>query len=161
MRTSAFVLLFVLLVSVNSICEATCYTVHSPKGKVVYQSTTSPVDLSTSISEGMKNAFPDHSLVMSSNQDCHEVQGGNGIQKSADFGGVKNSKNQVSFETGGRDLSNYFEHKEEMYVSSSPAFRGSAKSAGTDVNVRGYTRADGTHVRGHTRAAAGGGKRGR
>jgi hypothetical protein len=111
-RIFPFALSLVLLLGVTSICKATCYTVHSPKGKVVYQSTTSPVDLSMSISQGLKNSYPDHSLVMSSNQDCHEVQASEGIYKQAEFGGRKNSKNQVSFEAGGRDLSNYFEHKE-------------------------------------------------
>jgi hypothetical protein len=157
-----FFALSVLLVLVPSQSQATCYTVHSPQGKVIYQSSVSPIDLSQSISAGMNASFPGHSLVTSSGMtNCHEIQTNTSAQKVASASGIKGSKKSEDGTVGSTDLSNFFETKDEMYVSSNPAFVGSARAAGTDVNVRAYTRADGTQVRAHTRAASGSGRKGK
>ena len=59
-----YLLIFIILLTQNSLASATCYRIFDPTGQVVYQSSTPPVDLSGSISQAVESKFPGGHLII-------------------------------------------------------------------------------------------------
>ncbi len=55
------------------VSAAACYTMIDARNAVVYQSRTSPIDLSRSIATEMARRFPSRSLVISTSDGCVEI----------------------------------------------------------------------------------------
>lgn len=51
------------LFSLPTLSLAYCFSVYTPQNQLVYQSTTTPIDLSRPISAGLSARYPNHHLV--------------------------------------------------------------------------------------------------
>lgn len=59
-----YLLIFIILLTQNSLASAACYRIFDSTGQVVYQSSTPPVDLSGSISQAVESKFPGGHLII-------------------------------------------------------------------------------------------------
>ena len=66
----AFVPLALLLGAVASPAGAECFTVYDSAHRIVYQSDTTPIDLSGPIGPAMQARFPGGQLIISEDRDC-------------------------------------------------------------------------------------------
>ena len=127
--------------SLVSTAFAACYTVYDPANKVILRSTASPIDLSKSLSAATAERFPGHVIVVSSDStSCTEIDfrvGASGSRSSNPADLLDAPPSSIVTGSGG----------------------GGSSQAGTDVNVRGYYRKDGTYVAPYTRAAPGRGRK--
>lgn len=117
---SAFMAL--LLCSIPSLSFAYCFSIYSPQDQLVYRSTVVPIDLSLQLSEGLKVRFPNHHLVFVADESaCTD------FRLAANAGNVARRGASVSdtYSTG----------------------TGIARTPGTDVSVKSYTRKDGSVAR--------------
>ena len=133
-------LLAVAGAALGSNAFAACFTVTDRANAVIYRGESSPIDLSKPISEGIAERFPGGHLVMS--------------LYSCSGSGPASSSENLSMTTSGNP--GYEARLGRYSVAGSlggSGYRGSGSdsSPGTDVQVRSYTRSDGTVVRGHTR----------
>jgi hypothetical protein len=131
--------------------SAMCYTILDAKGAVVLRSSVPPIDLSKTTSDAMQEKFPGKSLIVTGDSpsctDIDLLSPRLPLQhaKAADLLDVPEfgrPTEQTSFDGTSNSVPS-----------------GSKRTAGTDVNVRGYYRKDGTYVPAHTRAAPGRGKK--
>jgi hypothetical protein len=131
--------------------SAMCYTILDAKGAIVLRSSVPPIDLSKTTSDAMQEKFPGKSLIVTDDSpsctDIDLLSPRSPLQhaKAADLLEVP------EFGRSAEQISN------DGVSNSVPS--GSKRTAGTDVNVRGYYRKDGTYVAAHTRAAPGRGKK--
>ncbi len=66
-----------LVCSLPTLSLAYCFSVYSPQNQLVYQSTSTPVDLSRQISAGLRERYPNHHLVfVPYESSCAEVGSG-------------------------------------------------------------------------------------
>jgi hypothetical protein len=114
-----------LLCSIPSLSFANCYSIYAPQDQLVFRTTVAPIDLSLPISEGLKVRFPNHQLVFVADESgCTNVGvvanagnfAGRGASGSIDLSRVNDT---VSYSTG----------------------NGIARTPGTDVSAKNYTRA--------------------
>ncbi|HEY4958096.1 MAG TPA: hypothetical protein VII31_09795 [Caldimonas sp.] len=65
------------LLALPGIAAANCYAMYDGQNRLVFQSTVSPIDLSTRISETMRSRFPGVYLIMiPDDSDCRELRTG-------------------------------------------------------------------------------------
>jgi len=132
-----------------------CYTIYTPDNKVAYQSTTAPVDTSLPYSQTVGKLLPGHHMVVTATDFCPEVSQ---AEIAAQLG-VAPPLAASSFlarveEFAARDQDGHRYFNDYGGRSYSGGSVGStARTPGSDVHVRGYTRPDGTQVRAHTRSA--------
>jgi hypothetical protein len=131
--------------------SAMCYTILDAKGAIVLRSSAPPIDLSKTTSDAMQEKFPGKSLIVTGDSpNCTDIDllsarlplqhaKAADVLEVPEFG---RSAEQTSNDSASYGVPN-----------------GSKRTAGTDVNVRGYYRKDGTYVTSHTRAAPGRGKK--
>jgi hypothetical protein len=120
---SAFAAL--LLCSIPSLAFAFCFSIYSPKDQIVYRSTVVPIDLSMQITEGLMDRFPNHHLVfVPENSGCTEI----GVVSSAG-----NAARLGESGSGGFSRPN----DPDSYSAGSSI----ARLPGSDISVKGYTRA--------------------
>ena len=135
-----------------------CFTVLSPQGRVVHQSTASPLDLSDLISQELQDKYPNHHFVFGEDKQCRSVGEGD-LASSA--GTVAQASNEAVIAAMlSRYPSTLSSESYNAYSQASQSWnygfsRSAGSQAGTEVNVRGYSRRDGTYVPAHTRAAPG------
>jgi hypothetical protein len=121
MRTTRLIasLSFVALLALPSLASANCYSVYDAKNRLAFQSTVSPVDLSTRISDGMRARFPSgHLTMIPDDSDCREYRTGATTSPRFDAGDAKGTQPGPA-ET----------------LEASPLLRGSA-SRGEDLGTR-------------------------
>ena len=146
-RPSAFLLATccVLLVLGNS-AFANCYTVYDRENQIVLRSVKSPLDLSKPLSVVIAERFPGGSVVISADSTaCTEID----LQASRSGGKTSN-------------VADLLDAPSAIVTTGFPSVSGvgaSNNQAGTDVQVRGYYRKDGSYVPAHTRAAPGRGRK--
>ena len=75
----AFVPLAMLLGVAASTAGAECFTVYDSAHRIVYQSDTTPIDLSGPIAPAMQARFPGGQLVISGDRDCTFVSPGSPV----------------------------------------------------------------------------------
>lgn len=136
---------------------STCYTLLDAAGATVYRGPTAPIDMSRPISDALRDTYPGHHLIFGHDLDCpagsppayagHTAAAGPGARASIDAILARYPDLGVTHHVGSPHLGS---------IPASAARSGARQTrAGTDVHVRAHTRADGTQVRAHTRAAPG------
>jgi hypothetical protein len=63
------------------VAAAECFSMYDTKNALVYQSQTSPIDLSRPISEEMARHYPSRALVISTSISCEDGRGGSGASR--------------------------------------------------------------------------------
>ena len=80
MRTTRLqaILPLALLLSLPGVAgAANCYSIYDAKNQLTFQSTVAPVDLSTRISQSMRERFPGaHLVIVPDDEDCREYRTG-------------------------------------------------------------------------------------
>ncbi|HEX4234100.1 MAG TPA: hypothetical protein VH041_07315 [Caldimonas sp.] len=75
---------------------ANCYSVYDAQNRLALQSTVSPVDLSTRISDGMRERFPGGFLIIVPDDvDCREFRTGPFTSPRFESGKVEESREQM------------------------------------------------------------------
>jgi hypothetical protein len=138
-----------------------CFAIYDAKDSLVLQTTDTPIDLSKSISAQMEKKFPGHYLTMSNVSYCPHIERKPERVASTSISG--DTKRPSAAEIA-------------RFLAQTPSFGdgGDGNSSGTsgglygggigrhqpgrDVNVRAYTRSNGTAVSAHTRASPGRGR---
>ena len=111
-----------VLVVVPSIASANCYSIYDAKNRLALQSTIAPVDLSTRISDGMRNRFPGgHLVIVPDDSDCREYRTGPTLTPRFEGGGAAGT-----------------EPPPEHTLEASPLLRGTGTNA--DLTTREATR---------------------
>ena len=101
-----------------SLASANCYSIYDAKNRLAFQSTITPVDLSTRISEAMRARFPGGYLVMiPDDSDCREYRTGPTTSPRFDAGGSPGT-----------------EQPPERMIEASPRLRGAG--TGADIPTR-------------------------
>ena len=99
MRTTRLqaILPLALVLSLPGIAgAANCYSVYDAKNQLTFQSTVAPVDLSTRISQSMRERFPGGHLVIGpDDEDCREYRTGPVLSPRFDSGKVEASREQT------------------------------------------------------------------
>ena len=141
MKTPLIVVLIALLIQNAS---ANCYIVYDRDDRVVFRSSSTPVNLSQPIREQVQRQWPGGALIIAADSDsCSAIDARAQAQSVGSRFGVLDILENIAERGGAESMS---------------AGGGSGSSyAGKDVNVRAYTRRDGTQVQAYTRAAAGSG----
>lgn len=89
MRTTQALLPIAVLLALPSIASANCYSIYDAKNRLAFQSTVAPVDLSTRISQAMRDRFPGGYLIMiPDDSDCREYRTGPVLSPRFDSGRV-------------------------------------------------------------------------
>ena len=145
MKTPLIALLIVLLMQSAS---ANCYMVYDREDRLAFRSISTPVNLSQPIREQVQRQWPGGALIIAVDSDaCSAIDVRAQAQSVGSRFGVRDILENIAERGGAESMS---------------AVGGSRSSyAGKDVNVRAYTRRDGTQVQAYTRAAAGSGGGGR
>lgn len=88
MRTTRLLLpLAVLLVAPGLAGAANCYSIYDAKNLLVFQSTVPPIDLSTRISQAMRDHYPGgHLTIVPDDADCREYRTGPVLSPRFDSG---------------------------------------------------------------------------
>lgn len=77
MRSTHTLLPLALVLALPSLASANCYSIYDAKNQLAFQSTVSPIDLSTRISQEMRARFPGGFLiVIPDDSDCREYRTG-------------------------------------------------------------------------------------
>ncbi|HEY2559715.1 MAG TPA: hypothetical protein VGI48_08420 [Caldimonas sp.] len=86
-----------LLLALPSLANAAnCYSVYDAQNRLTFQSTVSPVDLSTRISQAMRERFPGgYLIIVPDDADCLEFRTGPITSPRFDSGKVETSRDQV------------------------------------------------------------------
>ncbi len=94
MRTTRLTALASLAVlALPSLASANCYAIYDAKNRLAFQSTIAPVDLSTRISEQMRNRFPGgHLTMIPDDSDCREYRTGPTLSPRFDAGGARGAE---------------------------------------------------------------------
>lgn len=94
MRTTRITVLVPLaILAWPSLASANCYAIYDAKNRLAFQSTISPVDLSTRISEQMRNRFPGgHLIMIPDDSDCREYRTGPTLSPRFDAGGARGAE---------------------------------------------------------------------
>jgi hypothetical protein len=131
MRTTRLTALISLTVlALPSLASANCYAIYDAKNRLAFQSTISPVDLSTRISDQMRTRFPGgHLTMIPDDSDCREYRTGPTLSPRFEAGGAPGTAQPP-----------------ERMLEASPLLRGTGASAdlttreavrsGNAVNVR-------------------------
>ena len=119
MRTTRITVLVPLaILAWPSLASANCYAIYDAKNRLAFQSTISPVDLSTRISEQMRNRFPGgHLIMIPDDSDCREYRTGPTTSPRFDAGGAAGT-----------------EQAPDRMLEASPLLRGTG--AGADITTR-------------------------
>jgi hypothetical protein len=153
------VVLMVSLIGATSSSLAYCYSIFDSKNNLVHQSVEAPIDMSKPVSEGMAAAYPGHHLVVTETSYCPYINSLAGASAVPMQSGTTLSESSPLFRKAHAAALTGGEAYTSPYLGSPSYNSGGAYSsrgaAGTDVNVRSYTRSDGTSVRAHTRSAPG------
>ena len=81
-----------LLLALPALAQANCYFIYTGQNQLVYQSTTSPIDLSKHIADAINARFPGDYLVMIPDESaCNEVRSGSRVQPRFDQVGLTNN----------------------------------------------------------------------
>jgi hypothetical protein len=76
-----------------SLASANCYSIYDAKNRLAFQSTISPVDLSTRISDQMRSRFPGgHLTMIPDDSDCREYRTGPTLSPRFDAGGARGAE---------------------------------------------------------------------
>jgi hypothetical protein len=106
------------LLVLPSLASANCYSIYDAKNRLAFQSTIAPVDLSTSIADGMRARFPGGHLVMiPDDSQCREYRTGPTLSPRFEAGGARGT-----------------EPPPERMLEASPLLRGTAP--GADLTTR-------------------------
>jgi hypothetical protein len=94
MRTTRLTALISLTVlALPSLASANCYAIYDAKNRLAFQSTISPVDLSTRISDQMRTRFPGgHLTMIPDDSDCREYRTGPTLSPRFDAGGARGAE---------------------------------------------------------------------
>jgi hypothetical protein len=94
MRTTRLTALLSLAVlALPSVASANCYSIYDVKNRLAFQSTISPVDLSTRISDQMRSRFPGgHLIMIPDDSDCREYRTGPTLSPRFDAGGARGAE---------------------------------------------------------------------
>jgi hypothetical protein len=94
MRTTRLTALISLTVlALPSLASANCYAIYDTKNRLAFQSTISPVDLSTRISDQMRTRFPGgHLTMIPDDSDCREYRTGPTLSPRFDAGGARGAE---------------------------------------------------------------------
>ena len=145
----------VLLTFAIALClqdaHGACFTITDQTNKTIYQSNTSPIDLSKSISEEMARHYPGSHLVTSI-YDCNR----NGPSDDDDSE-AWNLLSELKYSSGASRYNRSRGSLSNGGQSTGGQLSGNNRNAGTDVSVRSYQRG-GRTVQGYTRAAPGRGR---
>ena len=96
--TSLSAALLVWIALGPSTASAACYSMYDARNALVYQSSTSPIDLSRTVSEQMSARFPSRALVISTTTSCADDIAGSGTTSryiaAGDTGALAGSTNE-------------------------------------------------------------------
>jgi hypothetical protein len=86
-----------MLLALPSLANAAnCYSVYDAQNRLAFQSTVSPVDLSTRISQAMRERFPGgYLIIVPDDADCREFRTGPFTSPRFDSGKVEESRDQM------------------------------------------------------------------
>ena len=95
-RLHALLPLAALLALPSLATAANCYSIYDAKNQLAFQSTVPPVDLSTRISQSMRERFPGGFLVMVPDDgDCREYRTGSVVSPRFDSGKAVEASGEV------------------------------------------------------------------
>jgi len=88
--------LAVLLVSPGLAGAANCYSIYDTRNVLTFQSTVPPIDLSTRISQSMRERFPGgHLVIVPDDVDCREFRTGPFLSPRFDPGKAPEVRNEM------------------------------------------------------------------
>jgi hypothetical protein len=77
MRTTHALLPLAVVLALPSLASANCYSIYDAKNQLAFQSSVSPIDLSTRISHEMRARFPGgYLIIIPDDADCRELRTG-------------------------------------------------------------------------------------
>ncbi len=160
MRRLLFATLLMATASASLYAKVYCYTLLDSSGKIVARSTSSQIDLSRKISDEVAEKYPRHHFVFGLEDDCQdftldrETNTTTAAAKENNKAATTSLLRRDDSESLSSDASNDFSGSGRSYLRLSS----SQRSPGRDVQVKGFTRADGTTVQSYSRAARGRGR---
>lgn len=81
------------LLTLPALANANCYSIYDAQNRLAFQSTVAPVDLSASISQGMRARFPGgHLTMIPDDSDCREYRTGPTTSPRFDAGDAKGTQ---------------------------------------------------------------------
>ena len=145
MKTPLITVLIALLMQSAS---ANCYMVYDREDRLAFRSISTPVNLSQPIREQVQRQWPGGSLIIAGDSDaCSSIDVRAQAQSLGSLAGARDVVENIPSSGAGKTM---------------PTGSGSRMSyAGKDLNVRPYTKKDGTQVQTSTRSAPGSNRGGR
>jgi hypothetical protein len=155
---------FLALIAFTFYCATAscmCFAVYDAKDSLVLQTTETPIDLSKSISGQMEKKFPGHYLTMSNVGYCPFIEKKPERVASTSISGDTRRPSAAEIASFLAQTPSFGDGGDGDIPGVSSGLNGGGTGRhqpGRDVNVRAYTRSNGTAVSAHTRASPGRGR---